>query len=286
MLDYIIAPMLTTEDHRRGYAGMTYVYPVVSRRAGGVSVGINLNTNNACNWACIYCQVENLARGGPLPVDLQRLRHELDLLLSDIAEGDFMVRSVPADARVLQDIAFSGNGEPTCAAEFADAVAVARDSLLAQNLLGSVRLRLITNGSQLHRPGVQKGIALLGEHNGEVWFKLDRVGEAATAIINGVALSPAKVLSNLRRCCKLAPTWLQTCWFGLDGLSPASGEREAYCHLLEQVAGEIAGVHLYGLARPSMQHGAARLSRLSQSELEIFAEEIQKKTGVKVIINP
>ena len=62
--------MLTIEDHRRDSAGMRYVYPVVSRRAGGVSVGINLNVNNACNWACVYCQVDNLTRGGPPPIDL------------------------------------------------------------------------------------------------------------------------------------------------------------------------------------------------------------------------
>ena len=55
--------MLTTDDHRRDSAGLRYVYPVISRRAGGVSIGINLNPNNACNWACVYCQVENLTRG-------------------------------------------------------------------------------------------------------------------------------------------------------------------------------------------------------------------------------
>ena len=60
--------MLTIEDHRRDSAGLRYVYPVISRRAGGVSVGINLNVNNACNWACVYCQVDNLTRGGPPPI--------------------------------------------------------------------------------------------------------------------------------------------------------------------------------------------------------------------------
>jgi hypothetical protein len=62
--------LLKTEDHSRDSAGMRYVYPVVSRRAGGVSVGINLNPNNACNWRCIYCQVPGLTRGGPPPIDL------------------------------------------------------------------------------------------------------------------------------------------------------------------------------------------------------------------------
>ncbi|MCZ7653212.1 MAG: hypothetical protein M5R42_01445 [Rhodocyclaceae bacterium] len=36
-----------TDPHSRDSAGLTYVYPVVSRRAGGVSIGINPNPNNA-----------------------------------------------------------------------------------------------------------------------------------------------------------------------------------------------------------------------------------------------
>lgn len=278
--------MLTTEDHRRDIAGMTYVYPVVSRRAGGVSIGINLNPNNACNWACIYCQVENLQRGGPPAIDLDVLRQELDALLTDVQHGDFMERVVPAEARHLEDIAFSGNGEPTCAKEFPEAIAIARDALARRHLLPQVRLRLITNGSQLHRPAVQRGIQLLGECGGEVWFKLDRVGTEATLITNGIALTPQKVLRNLHLCIKLAPTWLQTCWFGLDGVAPNAHERQSYCNLLSEVADSISGVHLYGLARPSMQSAASRLSRLPPEELESFAAELKKKTGVRVIINP
>ncbi len=278
--------MLTPEDHRRDRAGMTYVYPVVSRRAGGVSIGINLNTNNACNWACIYCQVDNLKRGSPPPVDLDLLRLELKGFLAEAIDGDWMAHHVPVSDRRLVDIAFSGNGEPTCAAEFEQCVAIAGEVLLERALLPQILLRLITNGSQFHRPSVQRGVALLGEHGGEVWFKLDRVGTEATRVINGVALPPEKVLAGLRQSIPLARTWVQTCWFGLDGTAPTSDERSEYCHLLAEVADGIAGVHLYGLARPSMQSGATRLSRLPHSELEDFAAEIQKKTGVRVIITP
>ncbi len=54
---------LSPGNHDRDVAGLTYVYPVVSRRAGGVSVGINLSPDNACNWQCVYCQVPDLVRG-------------------------------------------------------------------------------------------------------------------------------------------------------------------------------------------------------------------------------
>src|ERR1035437_9407633 len=116
------AGLLDSADHSRASAGMTYVYPVVSRRAGGVSVGINLNPNNACNWRCIYCQVPNLQRGSAPVIDLNLLEAELRALLEDLLHGDFMVRRVPEEARHIEDIAFSGNGEPTSAREFPQAV--------------------------------------------------------------------------------------------------------------------------------------------------------------------
>ncbi|MGE5384698.1 MAG: radical SAM protein [Betaproteobacteria bacterium] len=277
--------MLTTENHRRDSAAMTYVYPVVSRRAGGVSIGVNLNVNNACNWACVYCQVENLQRGGPPPIDLVLLRQELENFLSAIIDGDFMLRAVPPAARCLMDIAFSGNGEPTSAPEFADAVAIAREVLEERGLLPDVKLRLITNGSLMHREVVQRGVAIIGECGGEVWFKLDRVGEEASRAINGVPQVPATVLANLRRAAALAPTWVQTCWFAVDGKAPSNGERKAYCDLLREVRGEIAGIHLYGLARPSMQPLAELLTRLPKAALEDFAAEITKETGIRVVTN-
>jgi len=278
--------MLTIEDHRRDSAGLRYVYPVISRRAGGVSVGINLNVNNACNWACVYCQVENLSRGGPPPIDLDLLERELDGFLDDALHGDFMSREVPAEARRLMDIAFSGNGEPTSAAEFPEAVQAVRRVLQRHGLAGKLPVRLITNGSLLHRPGVRDGIRVLGELGGEVWFKVDRAMPAEVETINGVPMDAGKIRDNLSRCAALATTWVQTCWFALDGIAPDAAARDAYCALLAPVASRLAGVHLYGLARPSMQPAAPRLQRLDADEMEKFAAEIQEKMGIRVLVSP
>ena len=278
--------MLTIEDHRRDSAGLRYVYPVISRRAGGVSVGINLNVNNACNWACVYCQVENLSRGGPPPIDLDLLERELDGFLDDALHGDFMSREVPAEARRLMDIAFSGNGEPTSAAEFPEAVQAVRRVLQRHGLAGKLPVRLITNGSLLHRPGVRDGIRVLGELGGEVWFKVDRAMPAEVETINGVPMDAGKIRDNLSRCAALATTWVQTCWFALDGIAPDAAARDAYCALLAPVASRLAGVHLYGLARPSMQPAAPRLQRLDADEMEKFAVEIQEKLGIRVLVSP
>ena len=276
--------MLRTDDHSRDSAGLRYVYPVISRRAGGVSVGINLNPNNACNWACIYCQVEGLQRGGPPPIDLSRLESELSSFLSAAVDGDFLEKNAPSEARRLVDVAFSGNGEPTSAAEFPAAVDLVGRVLRARGL--ELPVRLITNGSLLHRASVQNALQNLATLGGEVWFKLDRADSAAIQRINGIAGTPEKAQRNLQTCASLVPTWVQTCWFALDGTAPDAAARQAYCQLLQPLAAQLKGVHLYGLARPSMQPEAPRLSALAAGELQAFADEIEKATGLRVLVSP
>ena len=278
------ARQLSVHDHSRDSAGLRYVYPVVSRRAGGVSVGINLNVNNACNWACIYCQVPGLTRGGPPAVDLDLLEAELRGLLGEIVLGDYLQQHVPEGARRLVDVAFSGNGEPTAAREFE--AAVGRVVAVLAELLpgGGLPLRLISNGSLLHRPEVQRGIAQLGACGGEVWFKLDRASPAGVRAVNGVRQRPERALEALSLCADLAPTWVQTCYFALDGALPSCEEQRAYLTALSSVRDKIKGVHLYGLARPSMQPGAARLSAAPLSELERFAAEIAA-LGLRVTVS-
>lgn len=277
--------MLNIKDHSRDSAGMKYVYPVVSRRAGGVSIGINLNTNNACNWACVYCQVPNLTRGGPPPVDLDQLESELRDLLREITTGDFLVREAPPEARRLMDIAFSGNGEPTSAPEFADAVERVGRLMHEFGLQNSVKLRLITNGSLLFRPIVRRGIAAIGEFKGEIWFKLDQATEAGIARVNGVRLTPEKVRESLLMCAGLAPTWVQTCYFAMDGQETGDAEQTAYLELINSVSKKIKGVHLYGLARPSLQPEASRLSNLDAERFRHFAKSISS-LGIEVVANP
>lgn len=276
--------LLTVEDHNRNLTGMTYVYPALSRRAGGVSLGINLNPNNACNWRCIYCQVPELVRGGPPPIDLARLEAELAQMLAALYEGDFLERYAPPGARRVVDVAFSGNGEPTSAREFATAVDLVCRVIADRLPTASPLLRLITNGSLLDRMAVQRGIAGIGRFGGEVWFKIDSVGAASTRRINSVACRPETVLRRLRSCARLSPTWVQTCLFALDGQIPIDFDR--YLELLAAAADVLAGIHLYGLARPSHQPEAVRLNALSRAQMEDFAAAIRRRTGLEVRISP
>lgn len=277
--------MLGISEHSRDSAGMRYVYPVVSRRAGGVSVGINLNPNNACNWRCIYCQVPELRRGGPPPLDAGVLQTELSAMLDDILLGDFLQHRVPDGARRLMDVAFSGNGEPTSAPEFKEAVRVVLDVLQSCGLAGKLPVRLITNGSLLDRKSVQEGIAIMGRDGGEVWFKVDGGTEVDFQRINSTRVIPEQHLARLKISAALCPTWVQSCFFMLDGREPPIGSINAYLDFLGQMGGELKGVHLYGLARPSLQQEASRLTALPLSWFEALAGRLKEK-GLTVTISP
>ncbi len=276
---------LTTSDHNRDVSGLQYVYPVVSRRAGGVSIGINLNINNACNWRCIYCNVPNLTRGSPPPINLKLLAKEFRLFLNDIVHGDFMQRHVKESDRVLKDIAFSGNGEPTSAKEFPEAVALVQKILKEFDLLDKIKIRLITNGSMLQRQPVKDGIRLLAQHNGEVWFKLDAATAEGIARINDVNVNPNSHIDKLKICAQLCPTFIQTCMFALDENPPSEEDIAAYIDLIKQLKGTIEGVHLYGIARQSMQAEAPRLSQLPNEWFNGIASRLEQ-AGIKTYINP
>ncbi len=282
------AVLLTSVNHDRDNAGMTYVYPVVSRRAGGVSVGINLNPNNACNWACVYCQVPGLQRGTAPEIDLAQLEAELRAMLADILHGDFMQTRVPEGARRLNDIALSGNGEPTSAKAFPQVIELIGRVMADFELIGKIKLVLITNGSLADRPRVRDGLRKMAVLNGEVWFKFDSATVSGMRSINQTRVSPDKQFERLAAAARLCPTRLQTCMFALDGAPPSDTEQSAYLAAVERIRAlqiPVKGVLLYGLARPSMQPQASRLSALPAEWLEAFAGKI-RAAGLPVKVSP
>ncbi len=282
---------LTHEDHGRDGAGLTYVYPVLSRRSGGLSLGINLNPNNACNWRCVYCQVPGLVLGPAPRIDLAQLGRELHDLLGSVLAGE-LAEKLPADlleeARRLEDVAFSGNGEPTSSPQFAAAVEVVREVLAGFELLGRVKLVLITNGSLTHRSRVQLGLESLAESRGEAWFKLDSASAAGLERINSSRAGLARLTTNLRLCAERIPTWIQTCVFGWKGEPPSESEQRGLVEFLTERVSEgleLRGVLLYGLARPSHQPEARELSRLSPGWLQDYAGRL-RTSGLEVRVFP
>ena len=168
-------------QHERSFDDYRYVYPVLSRRSGGMSIGVNLNPDKVCNFDCIYCQVDRREQSEAKFVGMERLLEELRELLPLVASGQIYqtekFRDTPKDLQRLNDIAFSGDGEPTTYKNF-DEIIDACAQVKQTAGLDDVKMVLITNASMLHRPHVKRGLKILDANQGEIWAKLDAGTEA------------------------------------------------------------------------------------------------------------
>jgi len=278
---------LLHRDHSRRFDQNLYVYPVLSRRSRGISVGINLNPDKVCNFDCVYCQVDR--RTAPQVADvneqqlLQELEQTLDLVLSGRLYLDQRFASVPDPLRRLNDIAFSGDGEPTTYPGFASIV---RDvaAFKKRRRLDGVKLVLITNATMLHRPYMREALATLDAGNGEIWAKLDAGTEAYYRTIDRTKIPLKRVLANILNAARARPVVIQSLLLCLNGQGPSELEVDAYCRRLGEIVaagGQIARVQLYTVARPP---AVAEVGPLPNEELERLGEIIRRRVGITVDI--
>ena len=242
-------------DHRRQLDDNVHVYAVVSRRAGGLSIGLNLNADKVCNFACPYCQVDRSTPGGPRKVDLARLERELDHLLGLVASGQLW--SVPPfdtaapHLRRVHDIAWAGDGEPTSSPAFGDSVELVGRLRAAHGLEG-VRLHLLTNATLFQRPQVGAALDRFTALGGVIWGKLDAGTEPYFHVVDGTRLPFSRVLGNLALAARRWRLVLQCMFMRLDGQGPDDAEIDAWvgriAALLEG-GGRIEQVQVYSVAR-------------------------------------
>lgn len=255
-------------DHRRIWRDFDYCYPVISRRSRGVSLGVNLNPDKVCNFDCVYCEVDRLSPARRKDLDLDQMEQELGLLL-DLATSGELYGIPPFDSarpeqRRLNDIAFSGDGEPTTAKLFVEVVARVAALKRARGL-DLVKLVLITDASRLQAPEVVQGLEILMAHQGEIWAKLDAGTEAYYQTICRSQIPFQRILDNLLSTARRWPTVIQTLFLSWKGQGPDSEELAAYCGRLEHIVkhgGRIQALQLYTVARPTPEPDAKPLSRL------------------------
>lgn len=209
-------------------------------------------------------------------------------MLENVQTGDFFDRyQLEEGQRVIRDIAISGNGEPTSSEDFPKVVAIIGQLAAEFGLLGRIALVLISNGSLMDKPKVLQGLAHWAELGGQVWFKLDRATTPGMAEINQVHLTPETVMKHLQQCAAYCPTWIQSCWFKIDETLPSEAEKVAFLDFLKASRERdvhLQGILLYGLARPSMQAEASRLSPVTDAWLKEFSGEIES-LGFKVRVS-
>lgn len=279
---------LSITDHSRDIAGLKYVYPVISRRAGGLSIGINFNINNTCNWRCVYCQVPDLIRGAAPEIDLLVLEQELRYFLKEVLVGAFYEQfKVPESQRSIKDIAISGNGEPTSLKNFSEAVELIGKIAQEMKVFPESHFILITNGSLIHQANVQKGLKILNKLQGQVWFKLDSATEFGRQMINNARQTNKKVVENIIICSSLCATSLQTIDMQYLTLEAAAMERNAYLVMLSDLKKQqinLSRIMLYTLARPSLQPEAEKLKKQEKRVMDEFADTI-RSLGFEVSVS-
>ncbi len=273
-----------TTGFPRVFDAMRHVYTVISPRAGGLMIGINLNPDRYCNFKCVYCDVEHGARPSTEFIDLALLNQELAETLELVRSGQIRehpaYRNVPAPLLALKQVAFSGDGEPTHCAQFAEAVEVVAH-VRAVGRWPFFKMVLITNATGLDRPAVQAGLNLFTTED-EVWAKLDVGTQDFMNRINGGDVPLQTVLDNILALARKRPVGIQSLFVELDGSPPSPVEIVAYTerlHELVQAGANISAVQIYSASR---KPAGTRCRHLPLRNLSQIAQAVRSATGLKV----
>lgn len=266
-------------NHPRAWMDNLYVYPVVSRRSGGVSVGVNLSPRRQCNFSCIYCQIDRsqpeLCRRVLLPL----LRAELEQILLLASRGDLFTippfSALPVDGHCVRDIAISGDAEPTTSPIFAQAV----------KLILAVRKRLkatdapvvlITNASMLDQPNVHDAVRQMLSDNGAVWAKLDAGTQEYYQMVNRSSVPLERIVRNIAMVARQFPVTIQSMFMRIHGTGPDDSEIRAYREQLDWIVaqgGTIEAIQVYTVARRPQE---SYVQPLDRGELDRIAEQIAR----------
>jgi wyosine [tRNA(Phe)-imidazoG37] synthetase (radical SAM superfamily) len=268
-----MARALSFTDHGRDLEQNRYIYAVVSRRARGLSIGVNLNPDKVCNFDCPYCQVDRTTPGGSAAIELLVLTDELEDLLGQVQAGTLwrhpLFATAPPGLRRLADIAFAGDGEPTSPKEFPAVARAVRELRDRRGL--SLPLRLITNATFLDRPRVKAALPFFDE----LWCKLDAGTEAYFHKVDGTRFPFRKVLENLLEAARERPIVIQSMFLTWEGAGPVEAEIEAYVERLREIArggGRIDLVQIYTVAR---RPADKRVGSLTDERLEEIASRVR-----------
>ena len=262
--------------HPRQWRDFQYVYPVISRRSKGLSIGINLNPGQNCNFDCIYCQVNRLHPGTTSSIDFGMLSQELEQMLTHWPQvfEEERYRSLPAEFRTVRDIAFSGDGEPTLSPAF-PAVAGLAAEMRTRFGLKQTKIVVLTNSCNLRNPFVIQTLAFLDDHNGEIWAKLDAGTQEYFQKINRACQPLDDIVQNLLLTSRVRPIVIQSMFLRMSGDAPSPAELQAYLVRLKYLldnGGKIKLVQVYTVARKPAQ---PEVDKLGDAELTTIADRVR-----------
>jgi len=282
-----LAHSVVTHDvafgYPRDFLGNQFVYLAISPRAGGLSVGVNVNPIVKCNFRCLYCEVDRSQPARASCFDVQRMTAELAGTL-DLAHTGRLRQwpryaGLPDELLQVRQVALSGDGEPTLASHFAEAL----QAVVHLRALGGFpffNIAVITNSTALDRPKVQRALRLLAGHD-EVWAKLDGGTQAYLNRLNGAEISLKKILGNILSVARQRPVVIQSLFPAIKGEPPAEDEIRQYAQRLKelkQAGAQIPLVQIYSATRPMTMAGC---SHLPLKTLSRIARAVRQVAGLR-----
>ncbi len=273
-------------DHNRHFDKYHFVYPVISRRAQGISLGINLNPDGKCNFDCPYCQVDRTIAPPIFPnLTPETVKEELTRALEHWKYNRFTdsprFQSMEDSLLGLKDICLSGDGEATTVPFFSLICQVMAD--VQQNLAPEgTKLVLITNATRLQNAKVQEGLAFLTKHNGEIWGKLDAGTQEHFERMSRSVFQIDQIEKNLTDVSQKSPLRIQTMLCAWNGDFPSQLELETYAERLKRIASQattLLEVQLYTVVRRTATDQATPLPK---EFLEETAQWLAKQISVPV----
>ncbi|MCB1188880.1 MAG: 4Fe-4S cluster-binding domain-containing protein [Leptospiraceae bacterium] len=275
--------------HERTFENYEYTYPVISRRAKGLSIGINLSRIKECNFACVYCQVDRTIKTPQTrKINLEKLKSEILFLLESALSGELFSHPRFAGAtkeyQVVKDISFSGDGEPTMSSYFekaAEMVIGIVEECQSRNIF--IKPTVITNGYNLQNPQVSEILKKMDVLGGGPWVKLDAGTEEEYQKVACTNLKYKMILDNIITFSSTTPILMQTILFHWSDGKPSFELEPMIEQLLslKDKGANIKQIQLYTIARKTPTDD---IHAATESTLENYRNVIQKKTNIPVNI--
>lgn len=267
----------------RDFLDRRFVYTVLSPRARGLCVGVNMNPDKECNFDCVYCEVNRAEPARESRLDVGVMIEELERTLQQALSGRIGLRpcyrDVPPELLELRHVALSGDGEPTLSPNFAQAVE-AVIHLRTRGRLPFFKIVLMTNASALDRPEVIQGLSCFAP-NDEIWLKLESGTQTyADRIHRSSACTLEQIDANILGLARQRPVVLQSLFPSIDGAAPSAIEIETYVQriaALKEAGAHVALVQIYSATRPATQSGCGHLPL---GTLSAIARRVRETTGL------
>jgi wyosine [tRNA(Phe)-imidazoG37] synthetase (radical SAM superfamily) len=266
----------------RNFLENRFVYVVVSPRARGLSIGINMNPDKRCDFNCVYCEVNRDLPARDLQLDVALMEAELHHTLKLASLGKLrevpLYRTLPDDLLQLRHVALSGDGEPTLCPHFAAAVhAVVH--VRAQGRMPFFKMVLITNGTWLDLPMVQQGLKSFTKQD-EIWIKLDAGTQAYMNKVNRPGVTLEKILGNILTLGRQRSIVIQSLFQSHEGHEPPDEEIHHFALRLKELkdqGADISLVQIYSATRPPSH---APCDHLPLKTLSRIAQSVRQLAGL------